>query len=76
MSVIGVTGLMSLFSHVFFIALTWRVIQGINFDPLVRKHKVLEARIIIIFVTIAIGTTVSNFVIDIIRWSQDLIYLF
>lgn len=63
-------------SHVLFIYLTWIVIQSLNLDPFFLKNKVTEARILIIFVTIAIGTTVSNFVLDIINWSQDIIYLF
>lgn len=50
--------------------------QGINVEAFVRANKVTEARIILVFVSIVIGTGVSRFVLDIIQWSQDLIYLF
>ncbi len=73
---IGYMALVGIISHVFFIYVTWTAMQGINFDFIVRSNKVTEARIVIIFLAIIIGTGVSNFVLDIIRWSQDLIYLF
>ncbi|WP_205619698.1 DUF1146 family protein [Gracilibacillus halophilus] len=66
----------SLLSHLIFIVITWQVLQSVNFDALFRKQKVIEARILIIFITIAIGTTVSNFFLDFLQWSQQLIYLF
>jgi len=73
---IGHMAIISMISHITFIYITWMAIQGINFEPMVRKNRVVEARIIIVFITIAIGTTVSRFVLEIIQWSQDLIYLF
>lgn len=72
---IGFFSIIGMISHVLFISITWMAMQGINFEPLVRKNGVTEARIIIIFITIAIGASVSRFVLDILQWSQDLIYL-
>lgn len=63
-------------SHIIFIYITWTAMQGINVEAFVRANKVTEARIILVFVSIVIGTGVSRFVLDIIQWSQDLIYLF
>lgn len=76
MSAIGVTALISIISHIIFIYLTWTVIQSVNFEPLFRKGKVFEARIIIIFLTVIIGAGISRFVLEMIQWSQDIIYLF
>ncbi|HIV74350.1 MAG TPA: DUF1146 family protein [Candidatus Pseudogracilibacillus intestinigallinarum] len=73
---IGYFSIISMISHIVFIAITWRAMQGINFEPLVRKNYVVEARILLIFIAIAIGATVSNFVLDILQWSQNLLYLF
>lgn len=73
---IGQMALISMISHMIFIYITWRVMTTINFEPLIRKNRVTEARILILFITIAIGTSVSRFVLDILHWSQDLIYLF
>ncbi|RDY72301.1 DUF1146 family protein [Halobacillus sp. SY10] len=68
--------ILSMISHLIFIIITWRVLQSINFDAFFRKNKVFEARALLIIVTIALGTTVSNFFLDFIKWSNSLIYLF
>ncbi|TRM10757.1 DUF1146 domain-containing protein [Lentibacillus cibarius] len=75
-SSIGMTALIGMISHLFFIYVTWRVITTINIDPLIRKGRETEARVLIIFVAIFIGTGVSRFFLDFIQWSQDLLYLF
>ncbi len=75
MQSIGYMALVSIFSHIFFIYLTWRVMVAINFEPLIRKGKVTEARILIFFLTITIGSAVSRFVLELIQWSQNLLYL-
>ncbi|WP_029191207.1 DUF1146 family protein [Ornithinibacillus scapharcae] len=72
---IGQVALISIISHIVFIFITWRLIQTINFEPLVRKGKGTEAQILILLVTIAIGSTVSRFFLEFLQWSQDLIYL-
>ncbi|SIS41276.1 DUF1146 family protein [Salimicrobium flavidum] len=68
--------LMSMTSHLVFIVITWYALQAVNLDGLFRKGKVFEARILVIFLTIAIGTTVSRFFLDFLSWSNSLIYLF
>ncbi|HLR67729.1 DUF1146 family protein [Virgibacillus alimentarius] len=73
---IGQLAITSMISHLIFIYLTWRVVQTINVDPLIRKGHVTEARVLLIFITITIGTGVSRFFLDILQWSQDLLYLF
>jgi uncharacterized integral membrane protein (TIGR02327 family) len=73
---IGQLAVTSMVSHLIFIYLTWRVLQTINFDPLIRKGRAAEAKILLVFITIAVGTAVSNFFLDILHWSQDLVYLF
>ena len=69
---IGQVALMSIISHIIFIYITWRLIQTINFEPLIRKGKGTEARILILFLTIVIGTGVSRFFLEFLQWSQDL----
>lgn len=68
--------LMSMTSHLIFIIITWRVLQAVNFDAFFKKNRVFEARALLIMITIALGTTVSNFFLDFLTWSNSLIYLF
>ena len=73
---IGQIAVISILSHIIFIYLTWRVVvQTANIDPLIRKGRVKEARVLVLFITIVIGSGVSRFFLDILQWSQDLIYL-
>ncbi|WP_042143850.1 DUF1146 family protein [Paucisalibacillus sp. EB02] len=69
---IGQVALMSIISHILFIYITWRLMQTINFEPLIRKGRGTEARILILFLTIVIGTGVSRFFLEFLQWSQDL----
>lgn len=73
---IGQIAIISIISHIIFIYLTWKVIVTINFEPLIRKGRVTEARILILFITIVIGSGVSRFFLEIFQWSRDLLYFF
>lgn len=73
---IGQLAVVSIISHLLFIYITWRVVLSINFDPLIRKGRATEAKILLVFITIVIGTGVSRFVLEIVQWSRDLLYLF
>ncbi|MFD1172480.1 DUF1146 family protein [Oceanobacillus picturae] len=73
---IGQLAIVSMISHLIFIYLTWRVVQAINFDPLIRKGRAAEARVLLLLITIVVGAGVSRFFLEILQWSSDLIYLF
>lgn len=73
---IGQWALVGIFSHFLFIYLTWKALTAINIEPIIKKGKVTEARILMFFVAIVIGTGVSRFILEIVQWSNDLILLF
>lgn len=72
----GQLALISIFSHLMFIYLTWKVITAIRIETIFKKGRSAEARVFLLFITIVIGTGVSSFFLDILQWSGDLIYLF
>ena len=76
MTSIGQIALVGIFSHLIFIYLTWRLMQKLNFDPIIRKGAAAEGRMLLLFISIVIGTGVSRFVLDILQWTRDLPYLF
>ena len=76
MSSIGVMAMVSILSHILFIYIAWVAIQSIHIDKFIKKHRVMEARLLVICLAIIIGSLVSRFFLDILQWSQDLIYLF
>jgi len=72
----GQLALLSIFSHIMFIYLTWKVVTAIRIETIFKKGRSAEARVFLLFITIVIGTGVSRFFLDILQWSGDLIYLF
>ncbi|MFS0561672.1 DUF1146 family protein [Terribacillus sp. 179-K 1B1 HS] len=75
-AVLGQDALLGIASHVAFMAITWRILMGVNVDALIKKGKVFEARMLIIFLTIVIGTSVSNAFLQLVSWTKQLHYLF
>ncbi len=72
----GQQALISIFSHLLFISITWWALQSINYEKILKPNHVIQARLVLIFATIAIGSTVSNFFLDYLMWSQQLPSLF
>lgn len=75
-SMIGQQALISIFSHIFFTGVSFYALRAVMFEKWIRKHNVLQAQILYIFLSIVIGTTVSNFFLNISSWSRQLPYLF
>lgn len=72
----GPFALISILTHLVFIALSWWALQAIQFEKLLRANHVLQARVLYILVSIALGSTVSNFFLDYLQWSQQLPIIF
>ncbi|MDA7025399.1 DUF1146 family protein [Bacillus sp. CLL-7-23] len=73
---IGQQAAVSILVHLFFIALTWWALLAVNIDPLIKRGKILQARVFMIIITIAIGSIVSNFFLDYLYYSRQLHNLF
>lgn len=74
--VFGQQALVAMIVHLCFIVITWWALQALNVDKLIRSNRILQARILLILLTIAIGSTVSNFFLDYLGFSNQLSYLF
>ncbi len=55
---------------------TWWALQALNFEKWIKPGKVIQARTLLILLTIAIGSMVSNFFLDYFLWSKALPMLF
>ncbi|MFD1334628.1 DUF1146 family protein [Oceanobacillus iheyensis] len=73
---VGQMALISIFSHLFFIYMTWRLVMALNIDYIFKKGRSGEARVFLLFLTIVIGSGVSRFFLEVLQWSGDLSYLF
>lgn len=72
----GQNALLSILSHLIFIAISWWALQSVRLDKLIRPNRVFQARLFYILLAIVIGSSVSNFFLDYLQWSQQLPLIF
>ncbi|QQZ09205.1 DUF1146 family protein [Heyndrickxia vini] len=72
----GQQALLSIISHLFFIVLTFWALGALNFEKLLKPNRVIQARLLYVFITIAIGSAISNFFLDYLLWSKQIPLLF
>ncbi|GMB09412.1 putative integral membrane protein (TIGR02327 family) [Thermolongibacillus altinsuensis] len=72
----GQEALISILSHLFFISLTWWTLQAVQLEKIFKPNRIFQARLFYILLTIALGSIVSNFFLDYLRWSRQLPFLF
>nr|WP_205188236.1 DUF1146 family protein [Metabacillus iocasae] len=72
----GSQALLGIISHLFFIVITWYALQGFQIEKMMKPNRVMQGRLMMILLTIAIGSAVSNFFLDYLFWSQRLSSLF
>jgi uncharacterized integral membrane protein (TIGR02327 family) len=68
----GQQALLSLISHLVFIAISWWALQAVRLDKLIRPNHVFQARLLYVLLAIIIGSSVSNFFLDYYQWSKQL----
>lgn len=73
---LGMDAAISIFSHIFFIAVTFYALQAFRIEQLFKRGRTFQIQLIYILLSIAIGSSVSNFILDITGWSRQLPYLF
>lgn len=72
----GFQALISILSHLVFIGISWWALQAIRLDKVIKSNHVVQARLLYILLSIMIGSTVSNFFLDYLLWSQQLPLIF
>ncbi len=73
---VGQQAIVSIVIHLFFIAITWWALLAVNIDPLIKKGKIIQARLLMMLLTIAIASAVSNFFLDYLNFSRQIPYMF
>jgi uncharacterized integral membrane protein (TIGR02327 family) len=68
--------LISMVVNLAFMIVTWWALQALNIEKWIKPGKVIQARLLLILLTIAIGSMVSNFFLDYLLWSQQLPMIF
>ncbi|ECJ9744670.1 DUF1146 domain-containing protein [Listeria monocytogenes] len=63
-------------SHLLFIVITFWTLQAINYEKFIKKNHVTQARLLFVIISIVLGYTLSNFFLDYLAASKQLINFF
>ncbi|KRM72939.1 DUF1146 family protein [Lacticaseibacillus brantae] len=72
---LGIDGLMTIVSHFVFIAIAFRAVRALRFEQFLKPNHVRESQVLLVFLAIAIGFTVSSFFLSVLSGARNLIYL-
>lgn len=72
----GIQATIALISHIFFIGVSFYALQAVRLDMIFKKGKNFQIQLIYILLSIALGYTVSNFLLNFTGLSKQLPYLF
>lgn len=72
----GFNPLLAILSHIFFIGVSFYALQAIMPENIIRKHRVFQAQVLFILLSVLIGWGVSNFFLELSYWAGRLPYLF
>ena len=75
-SQIGQQAILGILSHAFFIGITFFALRALMIEKIVKKQHVFQVQLLYILLSIAIGSSVSNFFLNMSNWSKQLPYLF
>ena len=74
MEYIRVQSLITLFSHLFFIGLSYWAVQSVRTEHLFKKNASQQVRIFLLLLAVGIGYTVSSFFMEFMTYSQNLFF--
>lgn len=72
----GFQPLLAIISHMFFIGVSFYAMRAFMLEKFIKSNHVFQAQILYIFLSIVIGTAVSNFFLEISYWSGRLPFMF
>lgn len=74
MEYIRVQSLITLFSHLFFIGLSYWAVQSVRTEHLFKKNASQQVRIFLLLLAVGIGYAVSSFFMEFMTYSQNLFF--
>ncbi|WP_181190205.1 DUF1146 family protein [Bombilactobacillus bombi] len=76
MKQIGIQNLLIIFSHIFFIWIAFLAVQTLDWDKILRPQINNNlGKLLLIFVAVTLGYSVSSFFISLIQACQNLVFI-
>ena len=75
MDYLGQFAIVHLILHVVYICVAYWALNSIKLDQFFKKGYPLQVQVCMIFISILLGTAVSNFIVDLLQYSTQVKYL-
>ncbi|WP_127848286.1 DUF1146 family protein [Lacticaseibacillus hulanensis] len=72
----GVTALVTIISHMFFIMLVWRTLIALRLEKIFRPGHTREVQVLMLFIAIGLGYLVSSCFLSFVGAFKNLPYLY
>jgi uncharacterized integral membrane protein (TIGR02327 family) len=72
----GEQAIIAILANVFFIGISFYALQALMVEKVIKKNHVFQAQLFYILASIAIGSTVANFFLNVTAWSNQFQFLF
>ena len=72
----GQQAIINVLAYIIFIGMALYALQGLRIEQLFKKGKTFQIQLFYIFMSIAIGSTVADFFLNFLDWSQTIPYIF
>lgn len=73
---LALSGLVNIFLSIIGIVFVWWILMGMRIEQLFKKNQVVQARALMIVLSIVLGHQLASFFIDYISWSRLISQLF
>lgn len=71
MITIGLNALLTVMSHLIFIAISFYALQALDYSKMFKKNHIQQSQFLLIFLAILIGYNVSRFFLEFINLTQN-----
>lgn len=76
MKIVGLQGILTILSHLFFIWISINLVDTLDIKKFIKRDNSKRVQLLLMFIAIMMGYTVSSFFISIITSAQNLKFLF
>ncbi|AUI70948.1 DUF1146 family protein [Companilactobacillus alimentarius] len=76
MTNLGINAIITLVSHIIFIWISFNILQVVDWKKIYNKTNPKMLQLLVAFISIALGYTVSSFFMSIFSLSQNIVLLF
>lgn len=72
----GQQAITNVLAYIIFIGISFYALQGLRIEQLFKKGRMFQIQLFYVLISIVIGSSVADFFINFLNWSQTIPYIF